>query len=210
MFRTECECDWCGEEIDTRRDQYVKARISVITGELDHLRRPVEEAEPTRFFHVTPRRSRDEWDRLGLEVRSEAIGDCCYTRALRAIEGRGFDEPDAGMEWRLMPITARPERASYGRQGSRIAPAEPVDADADLAAFLNTLVPPHGERLGHALAGEGITELDQLEAMSDGDLLLLKGVGLTLLRKLRAFLAARAEAREGSHNGATAVGGDAS
>ncbi len=101
------QCDWCGGVIRTSSEQYVRARIDIVTGRKDYAKRDDNETEPSRFFHVAPRRSGDEWDRLGIEVRSEEIGDCCYTRALKAIEAQGFDEPDAGLEWRLVPVGAR-------------------------------------------------------------------------------------------------------
>jgi len=101
------QCDWCGEQIRVASEQHVRANIALVTDQTDYRGKREEEAEPSRFFHVTPRRSRDEWDRLGLEVRNEEIGDCCYTRALRAIEGSGWEEPDAGLEWRLVPVGAR-------------------------------------------------------------------------------------------------------
>lgn len=116
-------CDWCGERINTTREQYVELAVEIVTLETERIREQrVRETEPTRFFHVTPLRSRDEWDRLGLdiEVRSDDLGDCCYTRALRAIEGNGFDEPDAGLEWRLVPVGATVSEPSAGE-------AEPCD-----------------------------------------------------------------------------------
>jgi hypothetical protein len=107
MFHT--VCDWCRKSIKTGTEPYVRALIEIRTLERDRLNKRVDETEPTRFFHCAPLRSRGEWDRLGLdiEVRSDELGDCCYTRALRAIEGGDFDAPDAGFEWRLLPVGAR-------------------------------------------------------------------------------------------------------
>ncbi|MFZ2049532.1 MAG: hypothetical protein WAU69_01215 [Solirubrobacteraceae bacterium] len=103
------ECDWCGRRINPFREQYVEASIEIVTGEKDYAGRAQNRVEPSRFFHVTPLRSREEWDRLGLEleVGSEEIGDCCYTRALRHIEPADLSEPDMGLEWRLVPVGAR-------------------------------------------------------------------------------------------------------
>jgi hypothetical protein len=183
MYRT--ECDWCHNQIHTSREQYVEVSIEVVTHETDHLQRPKNEQEPTRFFHVAPRRSCDEWDRLGLEVRSEDIGDCCYTRALRAIEGTDFDEPDAGFEWRLVPLVDGPLPAQAGDPRGR------AGLDDDLHAFLQTLAPSPRFKLRHALADAGITTLTLASELTDDELLAVNGIGPTLVRKLRAFVAQR-------------------
>jgi hypothetical protein len=193
------QCDWCGKQINTERKQYVKASISIVTLEKDRIREErVAQAEPTRFFHVTPLRSKDEWDRLGLdiEVGSDDLGDCCYTRALRAIEGHDFDEPDAGLEWRLMPIDGADEPVTQERSGSRRPPAQPVDADADLEAFYFTLAPSQRHKLWGQFEAQGISDLDQLSAMSDDELIALDGVAWLTRCKIREFIAARDEARK--------------
>lgn len=183
-----CECDWCRERIDTDKQQYVRASIKMVTGKSDSLGRPDDETEPTRFFHVTPLRSRDEWDRLGIEVRSNEIGDCCYTRALRAIEGGDFEAPDAGLEWRLMPVDGGGERGTTRQP--RVA------ADADLEAFFATLAPSPRHRLWGRFDRQGISTLEQLDAMTDDELLALEGVAWVTRCKIRAFIAARNEARK--------------
>ncbi len=60
------ECDWCGEQIDVQREPLAKVEIKIVTLERDHRGKRDEETEPSRFFHVSPLRSRDEWDRLGI------------------------------------------------------------------------------------------------------------------------------------------------
>jgi hypothetical protein len=118
------QCDWCGEQIRVSSEPYVRANIALVTNQTDYRGKREEEAEPSRFFHVTPRRSRDEWDRLGLEVKNEAISDCCYTRALRAIEGSGWEEPDAGLEWRLVPVGTR-----LSDEGVEESSCDPLDGE---------------------------------------------------------------------------------
>lgn len=105
------ECDWCHERIDVHRKPYVKVSIDVIGTTTDYRGKREAQVEPARFFHAAPLRSRDEWDRLGLglEVKDETLSDCCYTRALRAIEGDDFSAPDAGFEWQLVPVGSKVE-----------------------------------------------------------------------------------------------------
>lgn len=122
MYRM--HCDWCGDSIDTSREQYVRARIEVMTGKKDYAGREETETEPTRFFHMEPLRTRDEWDRLGLQLEVRVpVGDCCYTRMLRAIEPVADGEPaDAGLEWRLMPVAGENE----GQQAALACPEDLV------------------------------------------------------------------------------------
>lgn len=183
MYRT--ECDWCHKKIRTSTEQYVEVSIEVVTRETDRLGRERNDDEPMRFFHVAPRRTRDEWDRLGLEVRSEEIGDCCYTRALRAIEGRDFGEPDAGHEWRLVPIAAGAAPLPTGQK------AFDTGLDDELWTFLCTLAPAPRFKLRDALAAVSIDTLTLVAELSDAELLAVNGIGPTLLRKLRAFIAER-------------------
>lgn len=195
MYHT--QCDWCGKQIDTESEQYASAGIKIVT--LEHGRfggERVDEHEPTRFFHVTPLRSREEWDRLGLDVelRSAELGDCCYTRALRAIEGGDFDEPDAGLEWRLAPLGA--SISSAARSANQTPLSEPVAPDADLRTFIYTFAPSPRHKLLDACARLGITNLDQLDAMTDDEIIALEGWGMISCKKVRSFIAARNEARE--------------
>jgi hypothetical protein len=187
------QCDWCGERINAHRDQYVKASIEIVTHETDRLGREETETEPTRFFHVAPLRSSEEWNRLGLEVRSEEIGDCCYTRALKAIEGRDFDAPDAGMEWRLVPVGARIE--ADGTVGEPVEPPDPIDSEPLWQSreyggksflgprgeqdFLSLTRPMFEGTLNAAGFVDAAIETvgDLRRAIGDGSLLRVKGVG---------------------------------
>jgi hypothetical protein len=190
------QCDWCGKRINEVSEQYVRANIRIVTTEVERFSgKRIDEVEPTRFFHVTPLRTRSEWDRLGLdiEVGSDKLGDCCYTRALRAIEGGDFDEPDAGLEWRLVPVGARildtPSRPRV--PGGAPGCPDGVWADPGLAEFLGTLAPSPRHKMARALAEGGIETLGLVEELDDEELLALDGMGAITLAKLRSFIAAR-------------------
>jgi hypothetical protein len=98
------ECDYCGGRINAGDVPYVRARIAFITGNQDRFGEQEELIEPTRFFHAHSVRGLEECDRLGIEVNAEKLGDCCYTRALKQLEGVPVTDPGVGMEWRLLPV----------------------------------------------------------------------------------------------------------
>lgn len=187
-------CDWCGKSISAGQETYVKAAIEIVNTSIGARGRPKTTTEPARFFHVNPIRSRNEWDRLGIEVKDESLGDCCYTRALKAIEGQpDWETPDMGMEWRLVPIGATIQEKAHRAVGQ----PEPlvVSPDAGLSELLATFTPSPRNALARALGNAGISTLEQLEAMSDDELMATPRIGWTTRTRIRAFIAARNEAR---------------
>ncbi len=181
------ECDWCGKRIDVHGEPYVKASIEIVNTSKDWKGTREKRIEPTRFFHVTPLRSREEWNRLGIEVKDESVGDCCYTRALKSIEGEPEGgTPDMGLEWRLVPVGAR---VSEGRRASR-EPGKPVQLSDGVLEFLNTLAPAPRTALNRALRNSHLTTLDEIEEMGDSELMGIKGIGQTTVTKLRQYIAA--------------------
>lgn len=186
-------CDWCGAHIPNEAD-CAKLPITIQRRRSNALdARLAEETKPTLFFCVDPG-TREARSRMGLEQRFESPGGC-FERAMRAITGTRTETPDMGMEWQLVPIGTTAATQQHGRRhGNRAPAAGPVAADADLAAYLNTLAPSPAASLRRALLGKGISTLDQIEAMSDDDLMAIKGVGWRTRCKVRAFLAERAAA----------------
>jgi hypothetical protein len=184
------ECDYCGARINVQNVPYVTAAITFITGNQDRLGNPEKLVEPTRFFHAHSTRGLEECDRLGIEVNAEKLGDCCYTRALKQLEGVPVTDPGKGLEWRLVPAESEQKRAASGK--SHVVQ---VAVDADLTDFLETLATPHRTRTRRALGRAGIHTLDEVAARSDDELMALEGIGGTLRCKLRAFIAAREKAQ---------------
>jgi hypothetical protein len=187
------QCDYCGEQIAVERGTpYIEARIQFITGNADRLGKPEMLLEPSRFFHAHSVRGLEECDRLGIEVNAEELGDCCYTRALRQLEGVPVTDPGAGLEWRLMPAG---ETAQEPRHAGTTPPSRSVPPDADMAAFLATLAKAHRTRTQNALRRAGLHTLEQAAAASDDELMRAPGIGWTLRCKLRAFVAAREKSK---------------
>jgi hypothetical protein len=178
-------CDWCGEHIDNETDC---ARLPIT---IQRRRRNAldakwaEETKPTLFFCVDP----------SINEASGSPGGC-FEHAMRAIAGTPTEMPDMGMEWRLVPVGATADIEQHGRwRGNRTPAPAPVTAEADLTAYLSTLAPSPAAALRRALQRAEVLTLDQVDAMSDDDLLAIKGVSWATRCKLRAFLAARAVAR---------------
>ena len=123
----------------------------------------------------------------------------CAGRLLALLDANPGGPVDMGMEWRLVSVhdasagEAVPTRWRGG--GSNPEPA-PVEADADLDAFLDTLSSSACCKLRRKLDRQGISELEQLEKMTDDELMALEGVAWATRCKIRSFIAERNAARE--------------
>jgi hypothetical protein len=196
-------CNWCGESIGHDEDcatvpVEIKRR-NKSRGILD--REWAKEVRPTLHFHVSELEDRD---RMGLSAELNDEPDCCYMRAMAVVKGRGTETPDMGMEWRLVPVdddvsttvdTASTVAGAKGHGNRTPAPVQ-VQADADLDALLATLAPSPRAALDRAFRRADISTLEQIEAMSDDDLMAINGIGWTTRCKIRTFLADRAAARD--------------
>jgi hypothetical protein len=159
-------CDWCGCNLSSGHFAEMPVKIK-------HRRRSAldsawaDEVRPTMHFCVP---SDEGHNRMGIE--SQDGEDCCYERARALISGTSTDTPDMGMEWRLVPVGASILAASnWGRE-----------AEPDLADLLSHLP----AQFRYALPRAGITTLAQLDAMTDEQLLAIKGMGPSVLARLRA------------------------
>ncbi len=190
------KCDWCEAPVHLNDDHAV---LDVVVNRRKEVRSILDqkwakEARPTLHFCVEPRESTD---RMGL-VETEGEPDDCYQRAMAAIHLRPTERPDMGMEWRLAPVGAvvsDPVTADEAH-GNRTPTPMPVPPDADLKTFLATLAPSPRSALGRALRRQGVSSLEQIDAMSDDELMALAGVGWKTRCDVRSFLAARAAARD--------------
>lgn len=187
------ECDWCGEPIKVEKEPFVKASITLVTTKRrDYSSKREEYAEPTRFFHAHDLRSVDEFDRLGIEVKHESLGDCCYTRALRQIEGVAPDTPpDMGLEWRLVPINEPQGEAAARDSVNRLS----TGPDAELEDFLATLSPSWKTRIGNALQRAKVSTLDQLALLSPSEITRISEMGFGTFQRLMVFIEERERAR---------------
>jgi hypothetical protein len=181
------QCDWCGESIDVKLP-YVRAAIEVVTTARSRLGEREKVIEPTRFFHAHDLRGVEEFDRLGIEVKDQNLGDCCYTRALRQIEGVGPDTlPDMGLEWRLVPVGAEIASPSPRRSRKQPPPDGPWNPDAVISRFVLGLSP----KVKHAVRRARINTVEQIEGMSDEEILRLDGIGYGTLCKMRELVDAQ-------------------
>jgi hypothetical protein len=117
--------------------------------------------------------------------------DGCAPRLLALLDANPDGPVDMGMEWRLVPIGEQLDRRGGARPGSFAPAPEPVRADADLDAFLGTLARSSTVRTSNAFRRQGISTLEQLDSMTDDELLALEGVSWKIRGKIRAFIAAR-------------------
>ena len=182
-------CDWCGADLYSR--DYAELIVTVKrrrTGILDA--KWAQEARPTLHFCVGAELDREGRNRMGLPDEEDA-GDGCFERAVRAVRGTRTATPDMGLKWRLPPVGVKVE----DRRPSAAPPA-PVAPDADLASFLAPLAPQPRAALKRALRAAGVATLDQLDAMTDDELMDMPGVGWTTRTKIRDFLARRTAAQE--------------
>jgi hypothetical protein len=102
---------------------------------------------------------------------------------------------DMGMEWRLVSVGGEGHEVVRRGKGDPNPEPVPVHADADLKAFYATLSSSGGFKTMRAFHAAGISSLEQFDAMPDGDLMALEGVGWKTIDKVRAFIAAREAAR---------------
>jgi hypothetical protein len=159
-------CDWCG--CDLRHGEFAELPVSIKrrrTSALDS--KWAEEVRPTLHLCVNANQGHE---RMGITLPDDT--DACYERAIAAITGTTTEQPDMGMEWRLVPI------------GATVHPPPKAGAEAapDLAEILSHLPP----QFRYALPEAGISTLAQLDAMTDSQLLAIKGIGPTVVARLRA------------------------
>ncbi len=157
-------CDWCGACL--YGEDYAELPVTIRRRRNSVLdARWAEEARPTLHFCV-PSNAGD--NRMGIEAQSD---DGCFERARALLKGTPSEPPDMGLEWRLLPV------------GSLVhdPPRQGQEPEPDLAAILKPL-PAH---LRYVLPKAGITTLAQIDAMSDEQLLSIKGLGAKLLAALR-------------------------
>lgn len=188
-------CDWCGASLYKKDMAVIEVTIKRRRSN-DHERILAQETRPTRHFCVN-----DEvnYDRLGLPSDEDDLGSC-YERAIATITGERTQPPNLGLEWRLMPVDEPRTPRSTIRRAAADAQREERAAHADhvfesVEPALRRVI---AERLPAArkfvLPRAGITTLDQVAAMSDEELLAIRGVGLGILRELRAAVAERENA----------------
>lgn len=164
------ECDWCGEVL-TGQDHAV---LPVTIKRQRASRERAHWAEETRpTIHLCVGEEVD-YDRLGMRDHIDD-GESCFTRAMAAIHSIETAPPNLGMEWRLVPMQNEESTPTNGKHAPRGPVAE------DLRAILATLAP----KVRYALPRAGITTIAQVEAMTDGELEALPGVGLGTVRALR-------------------------
>jgi hypothetical protein len=169
------ECDWCRQPIE--------AGTPYVAVEVDGKVEGRDVGGPARVYC-----GRRDGDRS------------CAGRLLALLDANPGGPVDMGMEWRLVRIgdEARPPRGR--RRGARprsiTTPPASVQADADLNAFLGTLTAGSAGRTRHACARQGISTLEQLDALTDDELIEIAGVGSDTRAKIRQFIAARNAARE--------------
>jgi hypothetical protein len=179
-------CDWCGEQIKTQREPYVETSIQLISLGTDRLGKREQHMGPTRFFHARDLQSVDELDRLGIEVKHEEIGDCCYTRALKQLEGVPVTDPGAGLEWRLVPVEGDEKLAG----GPVRVKGKLVERDDELEAFCkwHTARAP-GQRIAlrRALDAGNIETFQLLTELTDQDLRSLPGIGPRIVAAIREY-----------------------
>jgi hypothetical protein len=155
-------CDWCGEAL--YRVDYAKMAITIQRVKGTYLERKwAEEVEVTRHFCVAPKVDRN---RMGLEAEDDDRSDSCYGRAIAAITGMELEQPDMGMEWRLVPTATS-------------TPFVPLSDEMRIQ--FQRLTP----RAQSALNAKRITTVEQIDARSDDHLLAIEGVGIKSVRILR-------------------------
>lgn len=173
-------CNWCGTALYKAEHATLTVRIER-RGDTRLRTAWAEEGRPTLHFCVA---SKLDTNRMGLEEWEDDDGDSCFTRALAFIDGRGTETPDMGMEWRLVPIGTPVEETPQFRRGGPQTPTSP-----ELREILHALVP----KCQYALPRAGISTIEQVEAMTDEELLSLPEVGHYTVRKLREAIAAKRE-----------------
>jgi hypothetical protein len=190
-YRT--HCDWCGEWLSHGADQAVmQVTIYHRNGRGTLEAKWAEETRPTRHFCAAPKEDTDDGGRNRMGLVPEDRLDSCYDRAIAAITGSELRDPGMGMEWRLMPVDAPHVDPSTG------AP-RPVKLDwaAHSRLFdermkpggigaLEDAIPPSA---WSAVVRTGIVTIAQLEALTDEQLLAMRGIGATSVRRIREAIA---------------------
>jgi hypothetical protein len=178
------ECDWCREPIEAD-EAYVTVQIDGFV------------------FKPGRRKAKDVSARARVFCGGGGGEHSCAERLLALLDENPGGPVDMGMEWRLVHVDATPipgEPRTSGRGGARAgshtpAPA-PVQADADLDAFVWTLAPSSRVRTSRGFERDGISTLEQLDAMTDDEIMALHGVSWKIRDKVREFIAARTAARK--------------
>ena len=165
------ECDWCR--------QAIAAGTSYITVEVDGKISGKSVSAPARVY-------------CGFG------GDSCARRLLGVLEGNPIGRADMGFEWQLVSIVA-PEAPATEPAANVPAPRAPIDPNesvrfggaditAELHEFIRSRVAPSYK---FALPRAGIVSIEQAAAMSDYELLALKGVGGGMVMALREWIIER-------------------
>jgi hypothetical protein len=131
--------------------------------------------------------------------------DSCGRRVLGVLEGNPVGRADMGFEWQLVPVEAWPPHAKEEPTprvpaARNFDPAETVTFDGvQVTAELHEFICSHvSSSYKYALPRAGIVSIDQAAAMSDEELLALRGIGWRIVKELRKWIAAR-----GVHDGLT-------
>jgi hypothetical protein len=181
------ECDWCGETLHDKDHAVLlvtvkRQRSGVLEGKW------AEEVRPTRHLCVGQEL---DFNRLGLPDGIQDDTGSCYQRAIAAMCGLETDQPNLGMEWRLVPVdepwpSKKVMRASVS-EARRLAQRDRLDqVSPDLARIILARLPVARK---YALPNAGITTVAQVAEMTDDELLALPGIGWGILRQLREALA---------------------
>ena len=200
-YRT--HCDWCGEYLAYDDDQAVMPVTIYHRGGgrsvLDA--RWSEETRVTRHFCASPKEDTDRGGRNRMGLAPVDSLDSCYDRAIAAIKGTKLGDPGMGMEWRLVEI--RGDEPSAPAVPIKPAPKIPAPRSMDptetvsfggasvtreLYEVILEYVPTSYK---YKLPQAGIVSLDQVAAMTDAELLVLKGIGPGIVTALRVAIRER-------------------
>jgi hypothetical protein len=180
-YRT--HCDWCGEHLAFEDDQAVMP-VTLYhrrgKGSLDS--KWAEETGVTRHFCAPPKK-----DASDTTPRSAT----CYERAVEAIKGTPVADPGMGMEWRIVPVAGEDsppaaDRAAPDRQET--VPFADTLVTRELLGVIVAKLPAGKQAI---LPHHGVVSLDQVDAMTDEQLLAIDGIGKRSVRHLRDALAER-------------------
>jgi hypothetical protein len=154
-------------------------------------------------FLRVPREDTDRGGRNRAGLVPEDSFDRCYDRAIAAIEGTKLSDPGMGMEWRLMPVgdNKSPPTAATSDPGTY------REDDRDLSMYhVGAVDTDRGLSYGtrSVLSNAGLLWIDELDAMSDRDLVRVRGIGNKRLTEVRRMLDAyywRGSARRARSSG---------
>ena len=188
-------CNWCGKQL-FREDMAVleitvERRAAASRRERDW----AQEKRPTLHFCVGENL---DTNRMGMSDMRVDDPDSCFTRALAAVNGRKTEQPNMGLEWRLMRVSDPTANEPASKPAVKIP--DPPEDPGELVRFggemitaglhhvIETRITPARK---FTLTRAGITSLDQVAAMSDDELLKIDGLGHGILRELRQAIRER-------------------